>query len=90
MEEPSSSFFALQFTLNEIALLDRLSKMKHLLSAYIAGTLRAWLGLRFFEGSPAVSSLRKTQYMYQVPMPAHFMTTIMAEKRHEFDLAHIW
>jgi hypothetical protein len=60
MEELSCSFFALQFTLNEIAMLDRLSKMKRLLSAYIAGDLRAWLYLRFFEDSPAVSSSEDT------------------------------
>ncbi|HEY4385185.1 MAG TPA: hypothetical protein VGN34_12045 [Ktedonobacteraceae bacterium] len=39
-----------------MGLLDRLSKMKRLLRVYIAGALHAWLCLRFFDGSPAVSS----------------------------------
>jgi hypothetical protein len=55
MEERSSSFYTLQLTLNGMGILDSLSKMKCLFGAYIAGALRAWLGLRFFEGSPAVS-----------------------------------
>jgi hypothetical protein len=41
MEEQSSSFFTLQFPLNGMGLLDRLSKMKRLLSVSIAGALHA-------------------------------------------------
>jgi len=55
MEERSRSLFALQRELKGMGLLDRLSKMEHLLSGDIADALRAWLGLHFFEDSPAVS-----------------------------------
>jgi hypothetical protein len=48
MEKQLSAFFTLQFTLNGMDLLESLSKMKRLLSAYIPGALRAWLCLRFF------------------------------------------
>ncbi len=41
MEEQSSSIFTLQFPLNGMGLLDRLSKMKRLLSVSIAGALHA-------------------------------------------------
>jgi hypothetical protein len=56
MEEPSGSFLALQFTLTFLNLLDSLSMLKYLLGGSIANAERAWLSLRVFEGSPAVSS----------------------------------
>ncbi|WP_201364243.1 hypothetical protein [Dictyobacter formicarum] len=37
-----------------------------------------------FEGKIGRDFRAFTKYMYQVPMPAHFMTTILAEKRQEF------
>jgi hypothetical protein len=57
MEEQSGSFLALQFTLTFLNKLDNLSLLKYLLGGSIANAERAWLSLRVFEGSPAVSKV---------------------------------
>jgi hypothetical protein len=59
MEEQTSSFLSLQFTLNEIGLPASFSKLKCLSCAYIARASHVWLCLRFFEGSPVVSKVRE-------------------------------
>jgi len=82
MEELSSSFFMLPFTLNGMGLFDRLSKMKRLLREYIAGALRTWLCLRFFEGSPAVSRLPK---ILKVGKIAHFFMSFARQEVETLD-----
>jgi hypothetical protein len=63
MEEQSGSFLALQFTLTFLNRLDSLSLLKYLLGGSIANAGCAWLSLRVFEGSPAVSNLDMSHIM---------------------------
>jgi hypothetical protein len=76
MEEHSSSFLPLQFTLNWMGILDSFSKLKRLLCVYIAGVLLIWLCLRFFEGSPAVSKVCQIHHSGRFPTPSRLIGTL--------------